>query len=98
MPNESEIRFYQGGVFRRLVLTKRWTFRRLASTTGLRVGELWKFSSGHRVLDCYSIARIAHIRDLSDKAVRDLVDATALRFHHAHPDTVHPFSPPCSDD
>ena len=98
VPNESEIRSYQGGVFRRVVLTKRWTFRRLATATGLPYPALRKFASGHRVLDCYTIARIAHVRDLSDRAVRDLVDATAIRFHHSHPDTVHPLTPPCADE
>lgn len=97
VPDNSEIRFYQGGVFRRLVTTRRWTFRRLATSTGLTYAAICKYASGHTVLDCYAISRIAHIRDLSDRAVRDLVDATALRFHHAHPGTVHPFTPPCSD-
>lgn len=98
MPNESEIRFYQGRWFRQVVLTKRWTFRRLSVATGIPYPTLRKCASGHRVLDCYTISRIAHVRDLSDKAVRDLVDATALRFHHAHPTTIHPFDAPCSDE
>lgn len=98
MAEESDTRHHQGRIFRKVALSSVWTFRRLSVATGISYPALRKFASGHRVLDCYTIARIAHVRDLSDRAVRDLVDATAIRWHYAHPGTVHPFDRPCSDE
>ena len=93
----SEIRHNQGGVFRTRVLRGRWTFRRLAEATGIPRVMLRQYASGHTVLSVYAISRIAHICDLSDRAVRDLVDGTALRSWHADPrGRPQPFDPPVS--
>ena len=93
MPTDQDIRAYQGKVFRRYVSGRRWSFRRLSRISGLPYPAVRKYASGHSVLDCYLIARLAHVRDLSDKAVRELVDGTALRLWYANPkDRPHPFS------